>query len=218
MVGVSFLYIRGKDREDKEMKNSNQSLEKKENKTVEVNQSPVEQTPVVQTPVENNPVQTKDIQLKRQIPDNIPTDAPVEVQEFKGVPKVDIKKISESKLGKLGFKKTQLGDVFVYGGMIDNLHIAITFREGRAHHVGVVPYLEGEIPAGVTYIQYSDVYGNNEIAVSDGAVINKLPDYENVRRVVFNPDGSFQYATKKPDQSVLAYYDKVCSIVKQMMD
>lgn len=216
--GFYFLYIQGNGQGDQGVKNTNHSLENKESRVTEVKQEPVEQVSGAQSSTEHNPTQPREMPSKQQIPDNIPTGAPVDIQEFKGIPKVDIKKISESKLIKLGFTKIQTGDVSLYEGIVDNLHIAITFREGHAHYVGVVPYPEGEVPVGVTYIQYSDIYGNNEIAVSDGPVINKLPDYENIRRVVFNPDGSFQYATKNPDQSVLTYYDRICEIIKQLMN
>lgn len=147
----------------------------------------------------------------------IPTEAPKGEQEFKGTPKVDIKLISESKLEGLGFSKTQMNELVMFHGKIGNDYVAVSFRAGKATHVTVSSYdTQTDISESITHVQFSDVYDTNEIAVIDSGVVEKAPDYENQRRVVFNPDGSIQYATKPHDQSTISYYEKTCTIIKQL--
>lgn len=216
LSGVSILFLYTKDSKKEDVQNLD-VVTKQEDKSPDKVQEQIPQNPVESKPAENKPVQ--EVPKVQQIPDNIPTNAPADAQNFNGTPKIDIKKISESKLEKLKFTKTQSGEMITYTGQFDSSYVYITFREGRAQYLGVYPYdAAKEAPADLEHIQYADVYSNNEIAVSDTQMINKVPDYANMRRVVFYPDGNFQYATKKPDQSTVDYYEKTCNIVKQLSE
>lgn len=148
---------------------------------------------------------------------NVPTEAPQEKVPFTGVSKFNIQEITESKLEQFGFTKEAIGDVITYKGKVKEDHVLFSLREGKVQHMLISPYdfSEEKPHTNIDYIQYADVYDNNEIAISEAKMIHGVPDYENIKRTVLNPDGSYQYATENPNQNTRAYYEKVCAIIKQ---
>lgn len=172
---------------------------------------------------EKRPVQPQQSELENKlikqpepyIPDNIPTSPPLEAPQFNGVPKVDIKKISRNKIEQLGFTLTPIDGGVTYNGKIGEDYVEIEILEGNISYVVVAPFdVKQPIPKNLNYIQYGSISHTNEIMVNDSKMKDGVDD---ARNVVFNPDGSFQYATKRPDQSTLKYYEKICNIVKKLI-